>query len=159
MDINKPVILSQVLPTLLDLLIETGSLDPASTNATRSLLNLYEGQSLIRPLKQSSDDGRIQDWQFTVMNTGGTWLAMRSAAHDFRLVVPLIADVEWRFTNTASDPKEEAPLLAFDPEMLMEIVHVTHGAEAAEWVREAAHVSQWFIEENWRKWQWTDGEQ
>ncbi|KAK9781137.1 putative Alkaline-phosphatase-like protein [Seiridium cardinale] len=49
-DIEDAVISSQILPTILDLLVETKSLSTAEERAVHDLLHNYEGQSLLRPL-------------------------------------------------------------------------------------------------------------
>ncbi|KAL4768212.1 hypothetical protein BDW60DRAFT_219933 [Aspergillus nidulans var. acristatus] len=111
-EVKDPVISLQIVPTIIDLLIESSSLGPNSTRAARDIRGLYEGQSLIRPLFQEANG--MQDWQFSVMNTGGSWLAVRSAARpQWRIVVPLIDDVEWRFTDIEKDPQEKKPLTSF----------------------------------------------
>ncbi|KAJ5537250.1 hypothetical protein N7513_010436 [Penicillium frequentans] len=142
----------QILPTILDLLVESGSVDEAATHAIEDLLPLYEGQSIIRDLVPEKD-GR-QDWQFAVMNTGGTWLALRSASKPYRLVIPLVQDVEWRFTDVDIDPHELHTLQSFSLIPLLEDVARVHSDEAVEWIKEAAHVTQWWVSENWRRYEY-----
>jgi hypothetical protein len=142
----------QILPTILDLLSESGSLDAPSKNAITSLLPLYEGQSMIRPTIPSKD-GR-KDWQFSVMNTGGTWLALRSADKPYRLIIPLISDVEWRFSNVDLDPHELKALQDFNLLNLMDLVRTNHDEDAVSWVNDAAHVAKWWVEENWRRYEY-----
>ncbi|KAJ5918527.1 hypothetical protein N7466_010519 [Penicillium verhagenii] len=142
----------QILPTILDLLVESGSLDEEATHAIKDLLPLYEGQSIIRDLVPQKD-GR-QDWQFTVMNTGGTWLALRSASTPYRLIIPLVQDVEWRFTDVDVDPHEFHTLQSFSLIPLLEDVAKVHGEAAVEWIKEAAHVTQWWVSENWRRYEY-----
>ena len=113
---------------------------------------MYEGQSMIRPLV-SEVDGK-QDWQFSTMNTGGTWLALRSAAKPYRLVIPLIPDVEWRFSDVSIDPGEQHYLISFELLSLIRQVEAQHGHEAAQWINDAAHVAQWWIEDNWRRYEY-----
>ncbi|KAL2826656.1 alkaline-phosphatase-like protein [Aspergillus cavernicola] len=111
-EVKDPVISLQILPTILDLLIESSSLGPNGTKAAKDIRGLYEGQSLIRPLYQEANG--MEDWQFSVMNTGGSWLAVRSAAKPaWRIVIPLIDDVEWRFTDLEKDPQEKNPITSF----------------------------------------------
>ncbi|KAJ5263458.1 hypothetical protein N7478_011063 [Penicillium angulare] len=150
--LNNRISSLQILPTILDLLVQSSSLDAPSAKAIQDLLPLYEGQSMIRePVPEA--EGK-QDWQFTVMNTGGTWLALRSAAKPYRLVVPLVPDVEWRFSDVSSDPIEERTLQSFNLKPLLKDVGNVHGEAAAEWVGEAAHVAQWWVAENWRRWEY-----
>jgi len=49
---------------------------------------MYEGQSIIRPIITHNNDTAY--YQFTVMNTGGSLVAMRSATRPYRLIVPLV---------------------------------------------------------------------
>ncbi|RAL04241.1 sulfatase domain protein [Aspergillus ibericus CBS 121593] len=152
-EINTPVITQQVVPTILDLLIQSSSLGDNSTSAARDLLSIYEGQSMIRELVPEQD-GR-QNWQFTVMNTGGSWLAVRSAAHPaYRLVIPLVDDVEWRFTNVEQDPDELHPVTEFNLVDLARTLDKEYGTDAVDWVRDAAHVAEWWVTENWHLYQY-----
>ncbi|KAJ5736263.1 uncharacterized protein N7483_001388 [Penicillium malachiteum] len=108
------------------------------------------GQSLIRPLIQEQDG--IQDWQFTVMNTGGSWLAVRSAAKpQFRLVIPLVNDVEWRFSDLSTDPQELEPVVRFDLADLAVVIRKRYGEKVLHWLYDAAYVSNWWIEQNWKR--------
>lgn len=143
----------QILPTILDLLKESSSLDEHATRAIEDLLPMYEGQSIIRPLVP--EVGGKQDWQFSTMNTGGTWLALRSAAKPYRLIIPLIPDVEWRFSDINTDPGELHYLISFDLLSLISQVEVLHGSEAVQWVSDAAHIAQWWVAENWRRYEYT----
>lgn len=116
----------QIVPTIIDLLIESNSLSANGTNAAKDIRGLYEGQSLIRPLYQEANG--MQDWQFSVMNTGGSWLAVRSANRPaWRIVIPLIDDVEWRFTDVERDPQEEHPITSFSFYDLMDALWHEYG--------------------------------
>ncbi|CDM31346.1 hypothetical protein DTO013E5_8 [Penicillium roqueforti] len=151
-EIDSRVTSMQILPTILDILSESGSLDNQAKSAIQDLLPLYEGQSMIRPTIPEKD-GK-QDWQFSVMNTGGTWLALRSAAKPYRLVIPLIPDVEWRFSNVEIDPHELQALQDFNLLDLMNMVLPEHGEDAVQWINDAAHVAKWWVEENWRRYEY-----
>ena len=151
--IDAPVSLQQALPTILDLLISSKSLPPSAVSAASQILSLYEGQSLLRPIRNQTDDGHA-DWQFQVMNTGGTWLSMRSTTRPYRLVVPLRQDVEWRFTDLESDPDEKHAIWQFDGKEFEQAVREKHGADAESWVGDAAQVAKWWVKDNWRRWQY-----
>lgn len=152
-EIEGPVITSQLLPTILDLLIESSSLGDNARHAAQDVRSLYEGQSMIRPLIPQEKEK--DDWQFSVMNTGGSWLAVRSATQPYRLVIPLIDDVEWRFTNLEVNPHElMPPIKDFDVNHLAMEVERVHGPFALKWVGEAAHVAQWWVAENWRRYEY-----
>jgi len=142
----------QIVPTILDLLVESASLDEKATHVIKDLLPLYEGQSMIRELVPEKD-GKL-DWQFTVMNTGATWLALRSAPKPYRLVIPMVPDVEWRFSDVDLDPHEEHTLQSFTLLPLLEQVAKEHSEEAAQWIKDAAHVAQWWVAENWSRYEY-----
>lgn len=149
-EINTPIISHQILPTILDLLIQTSSAGENGIQILRDMLPLYEGQSLIRPLIPEQDGKK--DWQFTVMNTGGSWLGMRSAARpQFRLVVPLVVDLEWRFTDLNRDPDELHPIQHFSLLDLFEALEDEYGEDGTNYLREAAHVAEWWVLDNWRR--------
>lgn len=149
-EIDSPVLSTQILPTILDFLIESSSLNEASTAIMKDLLPMYEGQSLLRPLVPELD-GK-QEWQFTVMNPGGTWVGIRSAGAPYRLVAPLKPDAQWRFTNVEHDPFELQPGEDYDLRTLIDAVQTWYGPEAARWLNEAGHIALWWIEENHRRW-------
>ena len=80
------------------------------------------------------------------MNPGGSSLAVRDANDpDLRLIVPLQAGSEWRFTDLAKDPWEKAPVLSFDFNTL---VRRLHGGVQQAWVKKAVQMSEWWVEEN-----------
>ncbi|ODA77199.1 hypothetical protein RJ55_06826 [Drechmeria coniospora] len=54
-DTNDAVLSLQILPTILDLLVETGSLSEPDAAVARDLARNYEGQSLLRPLRKFSE--------------------------------------------------------------------------------------------------------
>lgn len=83
---------------------------------------------------------------------------MRAAAQPYRLVVPLISDAPWRFTNVVTDPFELEPEEDMDITALFEVVQTRHGPDAAKWLSEAAHISQWWIAENHRRWKFSPEE-
>ncbi|KAJ5728335.1 Alkaline phosphatase-like alpha/beta/alpha [Penicillium malachiteum] len=150
LEISAPVLSNQIVPSILDLLIESKSIPSRSTKAAKDILSLYEGQSLIRPLIQEQDG--IQDWQFTVMNTGGSWLAVRSIAKpQFRLVIPLVNDVEWRFSDLSIDPQELKPVVRFNLVDLAVVIRKRYDDEVLHWLYDAAYVSNWWVEQNWKR--------
>lgn len=156
MKIDGRVTSMQILPTILDLLVETASLDESAAGAIKDMLPLYEGQSMIRELVPEKDGRR--DWQFTVMNTGGTWLAVRSADLPYRLVIPLVPDVEWRFSNVDLDPLELHTQQSFNLLPLLTEVRANDDEDAAGWIEEAAHVTKWWVSENWQRYEYVPEE-
>ncbi|KAJ5722564.1 hypothetical protein N7488_000599 [Penicillium malachiteum] len=150
LEISASVLSNQIVPSILDLLIESKSIPSQSTKAAKDILSLYEGQSLIRPLIQEQDG--IQDWQFTVMNTGGSWLAVRSAAKpQFRLVIPLVNDVEWRFSDPSTDPQELKPVVRFNLVDLAVVIRKRYDNEVLHWLYDAAYVTNWWVEQNLKR--------
>ncbi|KAG5973120.1 hypothetical protein E4U55_000658 [Claviceps digitariae] len=153
-DINSTISSISILPTILDLLIETGSLSKIEREAARDLMHNYEGQSLLRPLHKTSKHTGQADWQFTVMNTGRAQVAIRSARDpQWRLIVPVIKDIEWRFTNVEEDPHEQVPILSFDFEGFLQAIELKYGSDAAKWTEEASFAARWWVGENEKRWQ------
>lgn len=154
-DVNDVVNSNMILPTILDLLIETGSLNEAHTTAARDLVKNYEGQSLIRPLHSHPENPDMGGWQFTVMNPGRATLSVRDARHPhWRIVVPIVADIEWRFTDTTVDAHENNPVVDFGYPKFLNKVKKASGEAAANWVDEAAFVTRWWVEDNARRWRY-----
>ncbi|OQE08462.1 hypothetical protein PENVUL_c009G00832 [Penicillium vulpinum] len=152
--IDTPVISSQIVPTIIDLLIESASLSQDSTRSARDIRSLYEGQSLIRP-QVVEQDGR-EAWHFTVMNTGGSWLSVRSAARpEFRLVIPLVNDVEWRFSDVSKDPNELSPISRFSLADLAAAIEKEYDEKTLEWLFNASYVANWWVLENWDRWRFS----
>ncbi|KAJ5864130.1 uncharacterized protein N7529_006046 [Penicillium soppii] len=152
--IDSPVINSQIVPTIIDLLIESASLSIDSAKAARDIRGLYEGQSLIRP--QIVEQDGHEAWQFTVMNTGGSWLSVRSAARpEFRLVIPLVDDVEWRFSDLSKDPDELSPIERFSLVDLATTIEKEYDQEALSWLYNGAYVANWWVSENWDRWRFS----
>ncbi|GKT41683.1 phosphoglycerol transferase I [Colletotrichum spaethianum] len=170
--IDGAVSSQQILPTVLDLLIETGSLSKPAKRAASDLLHNYEGQSLIRPVHKarpatanrdteqpsSSADStplEVANWQFTVINPGRAMLGVRDARHkSWRIVVPVLDNVEWHFTDIAMDPREAEPVLGFEFAEFLVKIEQTHGKDAASWAEEAAFIARWWVEENNKRWRY-----
>lgn len=153
--IKDPVTSLQILPTILDLLLETGSLSAPNAEAAKQLVANYEGQSMIRNLVKASNKGDKPqpDWQFTVINPGGPMVGVREPGHEgWRLIVPILENVEWRFTNLNDDPAEKDPILGFEFSTFLSMVKQKRGEAEAEWVEQAAFSTRWWVEENSKRW-------
>ncbi|KAF4471406.1 lipoteichoic acid synthase yvgj [Fusarium albosuccineum] len=151
-DVHDAVHSSQILPTIFDLLRETGSLNKAGRQAASDLIHNYEGQSLIRPIRTSTETGQ-GNWQFTIVNPGRAVITARDARYPERhLVVPVINNVEWRLSNLTADPGEHDSVQGFDFISFLESVERKHGTEVAEWAEEGAFMSRWWVEENSKRW-------
>ncbi|WYZ43648.1 hypothetical protein EsH8_VII_000084 [Colletotrichum jinshuiense] len=170
--IDDAVSSQQILPTVLDLLIETESLSKPATQAARDLLHNYEGQSLIRPVHKAwldtanrdirdSDSStnstslEIANWHFTVINPGRAMLGVRDARHKSRrIVIPVLDNIEWHFTDVTKDPREAEPVLGFDFTDFIVKIEKAHGEDVARWAEEAAFVARWWVEENSKRWRY-----
>lgn len=139
-----------MVPTILDLLVNTGSLNQIDSTAALDLMNEYEGQSLIRPY-QTTHHGR-QAWNFGIINAGGTMLSVGSAAVPYRLILPLADGFEYVFSNTDTEPDELHSLRGWSSAQLVSRVRGEYGDKAAEWVLDAEKVGRWWVEERKRLW-------
>ncbi|KGO77778.1 Alkaline phosphatase-like, alpha/beta/alpha [Penicillium italicum] len=139
-----------VVPTILDLLVNSGSLNEMDSSAALDLMNEYEGQSLVRPY-QATHNGR-QAWNFGIINPGGTMLSVGSAAVPYRIILPLAEDFEYVFSNLDTDPNELSPLRGWSLEELIGRVQRTHGDKAGKWLVDAEKVGKWWVEEQKRLW-------
>ncbi|KAJ5762274.1 uncharacterized protein N7511_005656 [Penicillium nucicola] len=146
-----------ILPTILDLLITTSSLNELDTTIAQDLINEYEGQSLIRPYR-TSHNGR-EAWNMGVINAGGTMLSVGSAAVPWRLNLPLNNDFEYRFTDLEKDPLELHPATAWSMGGLTAEVYSKFGAEAVDWVIKAEKVGLWWVTERKKLWNYEDEEE
>ncbi|KAM0350551.1 hypothetical protein ACHAPU_003034 [Fusarium lateritium] len=152
-DIHDAVHSSQILPTILDLLLETESLEGKGRQVASDLVGKYEGQSLIRPLLKENAETGQGNWQFVVVNPGRAMVTARDARHPERhLVIPIIDNVEWRLSNLISDPVEHDSVQGFDFVSFLNSVEQKHGLEVAKWVEEGAFIARWWIEENHKRW-------
>lgn len=142
-----------ILPTLLDLLVNTGSLNDQDTTTISDLVQDYEGQSLIRPYKPTHNGRRA--WNFGVINGGGRMLALTSPDAPWRLVMPFDEKSAYRFTDLSTDPLELKPVEDWTKDGLAETVKHKYGEEAAKWVVEAEGVGKWWGLERKRLWGYT----
>ncbi|KAI9825760.1 MAG: hypothetical protein M1819_000478 [Sarea resinae] len=139
-----------VLPTILDLLVSSGSLDSADQNVAKHLLGEYEGQSLVREY-QATYKGR-KAWHVSLINPGGAFLAISAAALPFRLIMPLCHTAMLRFTDLSNNADEHVKLEAWSIEGLSTSVAAIYGVDAAQWTIEAKAVGTWWFWETKRLW-------
>lgn len=153
MNIDDPVSSQQILPTILDALLESKSFSPEQETVARDLVKNYEGQSLLRPkLKVNNSTGQA-DWQFTIINPGTGMVAARDARRpNWRLIVPTAFNVVWRFTDIGDDPSEERPVLSFKFKTFLKLVEEKHGIEAAKWAEEGAFIGRWWVNDHHKRW-------
>lgn len=148
-----------IIPTVLDLLLQTKSLSKPAAETARTLLPQYQGNSLIRDLNYSvlTADGGIgkaffQPFHFSAINPGGSLLAISDASTTFRLVLPLCSSIPLRFTNVATDPTEVDPTIAWTMDELVAIIKVKHGVKAKEWAKLAQELGRWWFWDQHGKW-------
>lgn len=152
--VDAAVTTQQILPTVLDLLLETDSLPEPARRAATELARLYEGQSLVRASPPPPAAGPA-GWQLTVINPGRAMVGVRDARRRaWRLVVPTLDNVEWRFSDLDADPREAASVVGFDLDGFLARVRQARGSEAAEWVRDGVFVTRWWLEENGKRWRY-----
>lgn len=141
-----------IIPTILDLLTSTASLNPSDSITANHLMNQYEGQSLIRPF-QATKNGRHQ-WNIGVLSAGGAILSVSSAAVPHRLVLPVCKAGTYRFTSNLIDPDELDPIEDYSIVALARRVRndKRFGDAAADWVLQAERMGKWWVKEQRRKW-------
>ncbi|KAM5348129.1 hypothetical protein ACJ41O_007953 [Fusarium nematophilum] len=142
-----------ILPTILDLLINSGSLNADDTEVASDIIHDFEGQSLIRPYHKSYKGRRA--WNFGLINPGGGMLTITSADAPWRLAVPLKGDLEYTFTDLGQDPLENDPLDQWSIKPMITAVKRKYGDKAADWVKEADEVAHWWAVERTRLWGYT----
>ena len=140
-----------ILPTILDLLVQTKSLNKRDSEVASAILPGYQGQSMIRPFKNKREDG-VPVWNMGLINSGGSVMAITSTTSPYRLILPLKEEFAYRFTNLANDPGEIHPLRAFTMSRLRSLVKAEHGRKAAAWAEEAEWVGRWWVNEQKRIW-------
>jgi hypothetical protein len=154
-DIKDAVTSIQLLPTILDLLLESNSLSTSEGRGANDLLRNYEGQSLLRPQMNASRHTGQANWQFTLVNPGGAMIAVRDARQpNWRLIVPLMPATLWRFTDLSLDPHEQHPIRTAGLPKLLKKARIKHGNDSSQWIEEAVAVTGWWIEENHRRWRY-----
>ncbi|RDL38121.1 uncharacterized protein BP5553_05554 [Venustampulla echinocandica] len=140
-----------IIPTILDLLISTDSLNSQDLDIASNLVHQYEGQSLIRPY-QTTKNGR-QAWVISVLNAGAALLSISTSAFPFRLIIPVCKSGLYRFTSTDVDPHELTPTEANSILDLTALV-AKLSPEAAAWVVDAEKVGKWWVLEQRRRWRY-----
>ncbi|KAG0160079.1 hypothetical protein PDIDSM_7606 [Penicillium digitatum] len=146
-----------ILPTILDLLVNTNSLNADDTEIALDLMNEYEGQSLIRPYR-TSHNGR-EAWNMGVINAGGSMLSVGSAAVPWRLSLPLNNDFEYRFTDLSEDPYELDPVASWTMPALAAEIYSKHGPDASNWAQKAEKVGLWWVAERKKLWNYSDSDE
>jgi hypothetical protein len=148
-----------IIPTVLDLLLHTDSLQDSAADTARTELPKYQGNSLIRNLNYSvlTGDGGVgtaffQPFHFSAINPGGSLLAISDASSTYRLVLPLCSSIPLRFTDIATDPTEADATIAWTMDELVSIIKVKHGVKAKEWAKLAQELGRWWFWDQHEKW-------
>ncbi|EFY91068.1 Sulfatase domain containing protein [Metarhizium acridum CQMa 102] len=139
-----------ILPTILDLLVNTGSLNKRDAAAAADLVQDYEGQSLIRPFETTRKGRRA--WNYGLVNPGGRMLTITSSDTPWRLVLPLDKKTEYVFSDLGRDPMERNRVLEWSINSLASTVRGKYGDGAADWLIEADKVGLWWAAERKRLW-------
>ncbi|KAF4470969.1 hypothetical protein FALBO_2110 [Fusarium albosuccineum] len=141
-----------ILPTILDLLINSGSLNKKDTRIASDIVQDYEGQSLIRPYRKSQNGRRA--WNFSVVNSGAGMLGITSADVPYKMVIPLAKVTEYRMVDAVNDPLEENAIASWSAEGIVDEARSKFGDEAAQWASEAVPVGNWWALERQRLWRY-----
>lgn len=157
-DISANATSLAIIPTILDLLVQSQSLDEKDSAVASSLLPEYQGQSLLRPFRNERPDDGMAVWNFALINGGGAILAITSTTTPFRLILPLKEEFNYRFTNLEKDPGEDHALEGWSMPRLAEMVRKDHGDQAADWLVDAEKVGRWWVAEQKRIWDYRGGE-
>jgi arylsulfatase A-like enzyme len=157
--LNASVTPTSILPTVLDLLLETDSLAEPAAKVARDILPSYQGHSLIRDLDfrvKTADDASakafFQPFHFSAINPGGSLLAISDASTSFRLVLPLCSTIPLRFTDLSSDPYEWEPTTAWTMGELRAQIKVKYGARASQWAQLAGDLGRWWVWDQRERW-------
>ncbi|KAJ6104553.1 hypothetical protein N7523_010873 [Penicillium sp. IBT 18751x] len=173
-NINANATSLSIIPTILDLLIQSESLDTRDAEIASALLPEYQGQSLIRPFvpaigdlspKSHSNNARSprpthkhQDsqtqrvWNFGIINAGGSMISITSADTPYRLILPLREGFEYVFTQLNEDPGELHPMKSWTLSEIINEITSKFGADAASWAEDAEQVGKWYVNEQRRIW-------
>jgi arylsulfatase A-like enzyme len=157
--LNASTTPTSILPTILDLLIETDSLPEPAAKIARDMLPNYQGHSLIRDLNfrvKTADNTTakafFQPFHFSAINPGGSLLAISDASTPYRLVLPLCSTIPLRFTDLSTDPYEWEPTTAWTMDELRAQLKVKYGARASQWAQLAEELGRWWVWNQREKW-------
>lgn len=164
-----------IIPTILDLLVQSRSLDERDAEIASALLPEYQGQSLIRPFisvvngSESDSSSSSEDidtpvsdndkephakyvWNMGLINAGGSMVSITAASIPYRLILPIREGFEYVFTHLGQDPGEVYPTKSWTLSELVEAVEEKYGEEAAQWAGDAETVGKWYVNEQRRIW-------
>lgn len=179
-DITANATALTIIPTILDMLVQSQSIDKSDSEIAAALLPEYQGQSLIRPFVSSIKDQPPRDhdsqiktpdeievraphknherphtryvWNFGLINAGGSMISVTAAGMPYRLVLPLREGFEYVFTHLDKDPGELRPTTSWTLSELIHEVLSKYDKDAVEWLEEAEKVGNWWTNEQRRIW-------
>lgn len=148
-----------IIPTILDMLIQSESLDEKESAIASAVLPEYQGQSLIRPFRTSISEQEDNEnarkklaWNFGLINAGGAKMSVTAAGTPYRLILPIKEDSEYVFSHLGDDPGELSPMDSWSLSTLAEAVEAKFGSEAAAWLEDAEKVGKWYVNDQRRIW-------
>jgi arylsulfatase A-like enzyme len=157
--LNASITPTSLLPTILDLLVETDSLPEPAAKVARDVLPNYQGHSLIRDLDyrlktpdHASAKAFFQPFHFSAINPGGSLLSVADASTPYRLVLPLCSTIALRFTDLSADPHELEPITAWTMNELRAQIKVRYGARASQWAQLAEEMGRWWVWDSRERW-------
>ncbi|KAJ5090769.1 Alkaline phosphatase-like alpha/beta/alpha [Penicillium argentinense] len=173
-NINANATSLSIIPTILDMLIQSHSLDERDSEIASAVLPEYQGQSLIRPflpfINETSGSKNTTErdltplgpeyehphfksvWNFGVINSGGAIMSVMAANIPYRLILPIQEDFEYTFTHLGDDPAELNPIKAWTLSDLVDLVETKLGDEPAAWLKDAEKVGRWYVNDQRRIW-------
>jgi hypothetical protein len=142
-----------ILPTILDFLQETESLDHAAKESAKGHIQGYEEQSLLRNPEYRSPNGNAK-YNFGIANPGGTHLAISSPNPDvpWRLTLPLCQPGTWTLANIVEDHDENEVIRVLTPPLLLEAVQKRWGSHAVSWAQAALSAADGWMKESSQRW-------
>lgn len=148
-----------ILPTILDILVQTNSLPEPAAAIANEILPQYMGNSLIRDLdftvrtgNDSTAPAFFQPFHFGAINPGGSLIAISDGTTTYRLILPLCSNIPLRFTDISIDPYESDAIEAWTMDELVAIVRVRHGERAKDWAHLAQEMGRWWVWKQREKW-------
>jgi hypothetical protein len=173
-DITANATSLSIIPTILDLLVQSESLDTRDAEIASAILPEYQGQSLIRPfvpaigdLGPNSNPNKARSprpthkhkdaqtqrvWNFGLINAGGSMVSVTSADTPYRLILPIREGFEYVFTHLDKDPGEQHPMKTWTLSEIVEEITTKFGEDAASWTEDAEQVGKWYVNEQRRIW-------
>ncbi|KAJ6140600.1 hypothetical protein N7470_010396 [Penicillium chermesinum] len=168
-DIDANATSLSIIPTILDMLVQSGSLNDHDSDIASHLLPEYQGQSLIRPFLSSINDTSIEgresrkhegnempatryQWNFGIINGGGSMISVTTAGLPYRLVLPLKNEFEYIFSDLDKDPGELHVTKAWSIGALKKAVKEEYGSDAVKWLESAGKVGKWWVRQQRRIW-------